>query len=82
MTDRYTPVQRFHLAQLWEHHRSVVAVQREYAQMFNLRRHDPRPQRKAILEAYDTAITVGLAHKPCGGSLRTVRAADNVQKGR
>ena len=80
MTDRFTPVQRFHLAQLWEQHHSVVAVQREYAQMFNLRRHDPRPQRKTILEAYDTAITVGLAHKPRGGSLRSVRTADNVQR--
>ena len=48
--------------------------------MFNLRRHDPRPEGNTILEAYDTAIIAGLAHKPHGGSLRPVRTADNVQK--
>ena len=52
-----------------------MAVQREYVIMFN-----PRPEGNTILEAYDTAITVGLAHKPRGGSLRPVRTADNVQR--
>ena len=64
MSDQYTPVQRFHLAQLWEQHHSVVAVQRTYARLFNLGRHDPRPKRETILDAYDTAITLGLAQKP------------------
>ena len=80
MSQRYTPVQRFHLAQLWEQHHSVVTVQREYAKLFDLRRHHPRPQRKTILEAHETAITVGLAHKSRGGSSRTVRTIDNVQR--
>ena len=48
---------------------------REYVIMFN-----PRPEGNTILEAYDTAITVGFAHKPRGGSLRPVRTADDVQR--
>jgi hypothetical protein len=57
-----------------------VAVQRTYARLFNLGRHDPRPKRETILDAYDTAITLGLAQKPQGGSVRTVRTKLNVRR--
>lgn len=80
MSERYTPVQRFHLARLFEQHQSVVVVQRSYAQLYNLQRRDPRPKRETILEAHKTALTLGLAHKPRGGSMRTARTEENIQR--
>ena len=80
MSERYTPVQRFHLACLFEQYRSIIVVQRSYAQLFNLQRRDPRPKRETILEAHNTALTLGLAHKQRGGSVRTAHTDENIQR--
>ena len=77
---RYTPVQRFHLACLWEQFRSVTVVQRTFARMFELSARDSRPSRDAILSAHETALTIGLASAPHSGRNRSARCEENVQR--
>ena len=78
--ERYTPVERYFLAQLMDTYGSVTMVQREFAKRFGLKPRDSRPSSATIRRAQANAHSLGLATLPKSGRDRDARTEENVSR--